>query len=74
MSSRELSWRAAAMARAAVDRAAFAIKPPRWNRRTLAKILARGPELAPARQAAEAGDWDRAQVARHRATVHLLRP
>jgi hypothetical protein len=58
------------MARTAIDGAAFAIRPPRWNRRALTNILAREPELAPARQAASRGDWDRAQhvLARHFAT------
>ena len=39
MDRRELGWRAAAAARAAIDRARFALAPPRWNRRGLATRL-----------------------------------
>jgi hypothetical protein len=67
MDSRELSWRATAALRAAVDRAAFSIRPPRWDRRALVKALAPDPELERARQAARAEDWSGAQrsLARH---------
>ncbi len=67
MDSRELSWRAAAAARTAIDRAAFSVKAPRWNRRALAKILVPGTELDVARRAARAEDWAGAHrsLARH---------
>jgi hypothetical protein len=61
MDSREVSWRAAALVRTTLARAVFSVRPPRWNRRALAKILARRAELEPARRAALAGDWIGAQ-------------
>ncbi|HEY2908069.1 MAG TPA: alginate lyase family protein [Vicinamibacterales bacterium] len=61
MDSRELSWRATAAVRTALDYAAFSIRPPRWDRRTLVKVLAAHPELEPAQRAARAEDWSGAQ-------------
>jgi Heparinase II/III-like protein/Heparinase II/III N-terminus len=39
MDRREVGWRAAAAARVAIERARFALAPPRWNRRALAPRL-----------------------------------
>jgi len=43
MDRREIAWRATAAARVALDRARFAVAPPEWNRRALARRL--GPAL-----------------------------
>lgn len=63
MSRDELRWRATAAARAAVDRARFALVRPRWDRRALARELAADDQLNYARVALKRGQWDAAQDA-----------
>jgi hypothetical protein len=61
MDRAELTWRGAAAARIAVDRARARFSPPRWSRRDLHAALAPLPELAAARAAIADGRWDDAQ-------------
>jgi len=53
----EILWRSRAAARTVVDRARTAIAPARWNRRDLARRLARDPDLDRARTALGRSEW-----------------
>ncbi len=60
MSANELRWRAGTALRTGTDCLGAALRPPRWNRNTLAGILA-----SPSRElraAVERGDWAGAQA------------
>ena len=67
MDGNELVWRAGGAARTAIDRAAAAIAPPRWDRRDLAPRLA-----LPCAERLRAGDADTAhrELSRHFAAAH----
>jgi hypothetical protein len=70
MDGAELGWRGRTAGRRAFDRARTSMGSPRWKRRTLSRILASGVELAAAREAASAGDWNDAHAALARHVLH----
>jgi hypothetical protein len=53
----ELAWRARVLARTEALRLATALRPPRWNRETIDRVLAPGLLTAGERRAIEARDW-----------------
>src|SRR5262245_3504148 len=60
MDRAELTWRTAAAARIAIDRARARITPPQWDRRDLHGLLAPLPELSGVRDALAAERWTEA--------------
>src|SRR5262245_28246900 len=63
MDRAEVTWRAGAAARTAIERARSHISRPAWNRFDLLSALAPLPELATARAALAAGRWEEAHNA-----------
>jgi hypothetical protein len=57
MTGDELAWRARACARAQVQRVVTRLRPPRWDRGRLGRILAPGVTDAGIRRAIRANDW-----------------
>ena len=63
MGAGEIGWRLGAAAERAYDRARVTVRTPRWDRGSLARILAATPHLSELRAAAVAGEWNRAHDA-----------
>ena len=58
MNASEIAWRTGTAARAVFDRVGFDMKPPRWSRQRLRRILSASPALRPVQAAVSAERWD----------------